>query len=547
MTGSGSFTLTDAGNHVDTLAASPTGTVNYTDNGTLTVGTVATTNGVTTQGAPVQLTAANGITVNQPITTSPGSGGTLQTSGEVTLNAPLTTGAGNITLNGGGGSSADLNINTAQTFSSSIVFQVSRDIIVAAPLRTTNGGSITLTADEAGTGVGGVWVQSTGLVAASGNVTMSGSALFAITGSPPESVRVDANGSNVQVQAGGTLTLENGPAAPTGAHTIVNGAIQSTGNLDLYGASKIELSSTLTSAGGNVTLHSGVILTGNTGVTSGGGAIAFMSAIDADSVSNTRTLTLSAGTGNLSLAGPVGSSQALGSILVSSANNATFAALNTTGAFTQTAGSGTTTFTGGTVGGQLTVSTGSLALDTATLNTGTTSLTAQNAITFNAGLNAGGNTVTLAATSGGITDPQVLGVTAANLAVTAASGISLKTAVSNLGYQSSQGSVTVANTLPLTVNAVGGLVTSSSSGTTTLTAQGPVTFAVGATSGGTTTVTAVDVSPAPDTNNVTVNPNVTVQATAGDVVLQAGDDIVISTGAQVLAPGGSYRPRFRLR
>jgi len=69
----------------------------------LTVGTVGALSGLTTgngstNGGSVTLGAVGTITVNQPINTQAGSGGTTTTNAGVTANAALTAGAGNIGL-----------------------------------------------------------------------------------------------------------------------------------------------------------------------------------------------------------------------------------------------------------------------------------------------------------------------------------------------------------------------------------------------------------------------------------------------------------------
>ena len=59
MLGAGPFTLTDAGNDVDTLAADTTGAIELVDADDLIVGTVGSTSGITTTGVDVSLTTGD--------------------------------------------------------------------------------------------------------------------------------------------------------------------------------------------------------------------------------------------------------------------------------------------------------------------------------------------------------------------------------------------------------------------------------------------------------------------------------------------------------
>ena len=149
-------------------------------------------------------------------------------------------------------------------------------------------------------------------------------------------------------------------------------------------------------------------------------------------------------------------------------------------------------------------------------------------------ISAPGSTVTLTA-SGAVLSGTPAGVTdvsAGNLAIIAGAGIGsaanpLKTAITNLAFQNTGGSVTLVNTGGLTITAIGSLLTSSNTGTTTsLTAMSPMTFAVNTTSAGTLTALTVDDN-GPDIDNITVDSGVTVESTGGDVIFDAGDDVVI--------------------
>jgi hypothetical protein len=304
----GNFTLNQPGNNVGTLAAQVVtgagGSLSYTGTGgggNLIVGTLGAVNGIhtgnaATPGGNVSLTTSGTITVNQPIDTTSGAGGSLIASGSVALNASVNLGAGNITLQGG--PNGDLLINAPQTAATTITFFSSRDIIVAAPVTTTAAGaSINVSADNDGLGngdgVGGVRVLPTGRLVSAANVLAEGSDLFATPAGTPDSVRIDPNGLNVQISAAGNIVIRQRliPQVPAGAHTFLNGVIQSTGAgaVTLSGQQAVELSVPVSSAGGPITFEhvttgaptpTAVLLTGDSTVSAGAGNVLFLGTID---------------------------------------------------------------------------------------------------------------------------------------------------------------------------------------------------------------------------------------------------------------------------
>ena len=140
LLGSGTFTLDQATNDLDTVAADlDPGSISLTDKDDLTVGTVGSTVGITTgvdptsNGGAVTIDATSGtITVDQAINTEPGSGGTVNVTGDVEVNAALTAGAGTITLNGNTTTGSDIIIDANITSPGTIDFQAPRDILVRA-------------------------------------------------------------------------------------------------------------------------------------------------------------------------------------------------------------------------------------------------------------------------------------------------------------------------------------------------------------------------------------------------------------------------------
>lgn len=105
--GRGTVRLAGA-NNVGILSASlDPGSIYLVDVDDLSVGTIGGTpatigisTGAPTQGGDVNLAAACRITVDAPIDTNSGTGGTSNIDGAVLVNAPITTGAGDITLTG---------------------------------------------------------------------------------------------------------------------------------------------------------------------------------------------------------------------------------------------------------------------------------------------------------------------------------------------------------------------------------------------------------------------------------------------------------------
>ncbi|HEY1379409.1 MAG TPA: VCBS repeat-containing protein [Gemmataceae bacterium] len=156
--------------------------------------------------------------------------------------------------------------------------------------------------------------------------------------------------------------------------------------------------------------------------------------------------------------------------------------------------------------------------------------------------------VRLTAAAGAVIDNNgaATNVTAAGLAAQAANGIgsgnSLETAVANFAANNTTaGNIDVVNTGALTITSVGpvvgvtvtGVTNTAPGGAVTVTAQSPLTVAADVTAAGTITLTAGETSDAPAfADDLTVNAGVTVRSTGGDVVLLAGDDVIVNGTAQ---------------
>jgi filamentous hemagglutinin family protein len=103
LLGSDSYTFTNSDNDIVTLAGNTTGSINYTDSNNLTVGTVSTTTGITTNGGDIALTSllgsinANAGTLNS--SDSSGNGGALNLSAASGIQTnEISAGTGNTTL-----------------------------------------------------------------------------------------------------------------------------------------------------------------------------------------------------------------------------------------------------------------------------------------------------------------------------------------------------------------------------------------------------------------------------------------------------------------
>lgn len=182
---------------------------------------------------------------------------------------------------------------------------------------------------------------------------------------------------------GGTPRALTVNSAGTTAFAGAVGGVAPLASLTTDAAGTTVVSGAAVTTTGNQTYGDPVTLGADTTLTStAGGNVAFGSTLN--SSGGPRSLTVAPGVVNLTFTGAVG-------------NTAPLSAL------TQTGGTGTTAFNGGaTVNGNVSVATNAITVSNATVTTtGSQSLTAQNAVTLNAGLNATGSTVTIAANQDG--------------------------------------------------------------------------------------------------------------------------------------------------
>ena len=329
--GAGDITLNE-NNDVNTVAIVNTaaGNVSFHDVDDLVIGSV-TVDGVlfgaiggvvtgdgTHTGGNILIDADGLLTVNQPVTTTGGSGGLISVDGTV-LNATLTAGAGNITLDGGG---PDLIINVDQTTNTTLTYTADRDIIIRSTI-TVNGAAsdLILTADNDGEGIGGFWLDEAGSaqnarLTAGRDVTITGSDVFATTlASLPvgsltgiDSVRIDSDEALTQVQAGRNIlvTSQTFAGTPSSADIVIDGVMVATaGTIDANALDRIYLCANQT-AGTDILFRDDVQLTSDLLLTAGQD-VTFFEKLDDDGVNATGSdLTITAGR-DLRFVGAVGS------------------------------------------------------------------------------------------------------------------------------------------------------------------------------------------------------------------------------------------------
>ncbi len=491
-------------NAVGTIAANTVASISYADSGALTIGTVnsplesLTTSGMVTGNNAITLTAAGNVTFTNQANAGTAAVSVTSTNGTITQPAnqsafPAVVG-GAIKLSAGGSGGINVAVDTTTPSTAGVTATTTN-----APILLFSASQLAVNSINAGTG--NVTLH----------VTNANTATSSITSLSPNDNVADITGGTV------TLTADGAASGNTGQIGFFSGSAQF-----------LEVAATTLNASTNnsrlwISLIGGAAI----GSVKAGTNTAFLRTFNGTltSTHTGNTPDITAGTVNLSQS-PASATGAFGT----AANPLLVQTSNLTANLT--AGLGSINVTNVAAGGNLAVTAAktlggpiNLAVNGGNLTTTATTGT---------DISAPGGTVTLSA-SGAVVSGTPAGVTdvsAGNLAIIAGAGIGsaanpLKTAITNLAFQNTGGSVTLVNTGGLTINAVGSLLTSSNTGTTTsLTAMSPMTFAVNTTSAGTLTAITVDDN-GPSVDNITVNPGVTVESTGGDVVFDAGDDDVI--------------------
>ncbi|KAF0190335.1 MAG: yapH, partial [Gammaproteobacteria bacterium] len=224
LLGTGPYTLTDAGNDVNTIAINTTDAASFTDADGLTVGTV-NTNGITTTGDNVSLTA---------------------TTSSITIDDDISIGAGNLTLNGFDGSS-----------------QNAGDTISATGLLLQGGGAGSHTLTDTGNAITTLAANTTNAVSVTDSDGFSVGTVNAVDGVTASTVALVANTGNLTVtntgaandiNATGGITLT---ASATDADVIINTTadVESAAGGVIINADNLDLSGTITASGQIVTLR----------------------------------------------------------------------------------------------------------------------------------------------------------------------------------------------------------------------------------------------------------------------------------------------------
>ncbi|HRK61876.1 MAG TPA: hypothetical protein PLY88_04930 [Candidatus Omnitrophota bacterium] len=228
VTTTGAINIADSGTNTtvqNLQTVENTVTYNHTGAGDVTVtGTVSSGNG-STNGGNITINSSNALTldVGGVISSLAGSGGTVSL-GSAVINGAITAGDGDITLSGGA-LVLDTIINSPLIDSINIVITALRDVIISSSVTTTDGASVTVTADTDLDGDGGVWLKTGADINSDANLTITGSKIND-AGANGESVRIDAGAT---VDAVGDITIQKSSVAPSTADIVVNGVVTTTG------------------------------------------------------------------------------------------------------------------------------------------------------------------------------------------------------------------------------------------------------------------------------------------------------------------------------
>ncbi len=295
---------------------------------------------------------------------------------------------------------------------------------------------------------------------------------------------------------------------------IVSGVIRSAGagSVDVTARHDIQTATTLASAGGNITLHSPVVLNGATAVVDSlAGNITFNAAVDSASATH-NDLTLTAGSGTVTLTGAVGFGQTLGNLSVTSSGSF----VESNGIQAQSVGVTATndvTFTGAVTTTAAVAGAGTVTVvaDSDGIGGGT--------FTESAGVDASGSNSAVSITADQV---SLTGAIKSGTATTTIQGSDNET----IGLGSGAGHIQLTNTVLGLITSgaltIGGTKTGTITADTATTGsqQGPVTLDAGSSnagtdvvfSGGASTFAALDV-----TANDQIQIGTTVNSNGGDI------------------------------
>ncbi len=492
----GNYQLTNSGNSVTTLAAD-TGVVNYAQAGSLAVGTVNTTQGITASGN-VTL-AVNGAAGGLTIGTSGGTNGITETGAGNAVS--LSSGSGGMSIGGNGIDAGNLAANNTVTLTSTgSVTQDSGAPVIAANLDLLGIGGVYSLANGTNNAVTGDLAADTGVVnyAQTGSlavgtvnttqgITASGNVTLAVNGAAAGLTIGTSGGTNGITETGSNKTV---------ALTAGSGGISIGGNGINAGNLAANNTVTLTSTG-SVTQDSGApVIAANLDLLGIGGDYSL-----ANGTNNAVTGDLAADTGvvNYAQAG----SLAVGTVNttqgITASGNVTLAVNGAAGGLTIGTSGGTNGITETGAGNAVSLTSGSGGISIG-----------GNGI--NAGNLAANNTVTLTST-GSVTQDSGAPVIAANLDLL---GIGGDYSLANGTNNAVTGDL-AADTGVVNYAQAGSLAVGTVNPTQGITASGNVTLAVNGAAAGLTIGTSGG------TNGITeTGSNKTVALTAGSGGISIG-------------------------
>ncbi|MGV2335516.1 MAG UNVERIFIED_CONTAM: hypothetical protein LVR18_15850 [Planctomycetaceae bacterium] len=322
-----------------------------TENGTLSVAVIKSSGGQDLAGSRsggnagqiLLATAGNGTLLNSDILAIGGSGQTPGSGGSITLDGPVTlessirisTGAtaGNVWFRGSvDGRQAGLQNLTVEAGTGNVTLSASGQNVAL--------GQITI---QSATDVSLQSVRSSGLKQEAGTGTTTLAGPVTTTGA----AGIDIKGKDLRIEKLVTAQSSGGMAINhTGTVTILgDGDIQSDGTVSISAAA-ISTAGNIQTTNDDITLTGVTTLTGSITLATGAAAgdIKLNSTIDG-TTAGAQDLTLSAGTGNITLRAAAGQNVALGQLAIQSATDVSLQSVRTSG-LKQEAGTGTTTLAG---------------------------------------------------------------------------------------------------------------------------------------------------------------------------------------------------------
>ncbi len=512
-----------------------TGNVTYIGPGTITIsGNITTTaNGAISITGPVTLGSA--VAMN----TSAGGGGNISFVGSTsTINGPqslsVTSGTGAITFGGAvGGSSALTSLtatatgvgtitqsSTVRTSTGNVTYSSAGTITIGGDITTTTNGAISIT----GPVTLGSAISMTTNASGGGNIFFVGSS-STINGAQSLILNSGTGAISMGGAVGGTTPLTSLTATATGVGTITQSSTvrTSTGNVVYNSAGTITIGGDITTTStGAISITGPVVLSGPVTMNTSAGNTNILFSGSGTTIDGAQSLTLTAGTGTITLGGAVGNTTPLTSLT---------ATVTGAGSITQSSTVRTST-------GNVTYSAGALGTVGITNNITTTangaiSITGPVSLLGNISMNTsagGGGDISFVGSTSTINGPQSLSVTSGSGSITFGGAVGAGSALTSLSATATgAGTITQSSTVRtstgnVTYNSAG---TISISGNITTTANGSISITGPVSLGGPITM---DTSAGGGANISFVGSTSTING-AQVLTLQAGTGIVSFGGA----------------